>query len=1119
MDPPREPKWVFRRVELAASGLYDEVSGCKDGYCLLQRDRVNAHGRMSKMFAVYSNAQYAHQMSMSEDETDAANTMLDRNISRGVMRGYSSNLYYGFHKTPSIMVLDMEYSNSSVEGKRLRDLFSCATIPPGGVAEINDMTVAFKEDIKTVVSIVVNGMRRSGYSDPAFSVHLSTGLKPSAHIHFHSVLFADDRQKYSWLRAVCGNDLDLHPRASAVVDWVTLNRVSGAMRIPGFAKAGTTRVLVRSPWLCDSLDTKVKCEQHAMFLYPWATAEHARPVAPIVDRPKPRTAPAVDVVVQSTVPVDLSTPAVLILWIQSVLPGIRVDEVLVSSSTLMYVNHTGYQCPNATKSMKPHRNRLCVYITHKKGLQMSCCAPSCSVIGKSWKSDAIRPPSEVTAAIVAWFPDWGKLFDVRGIDTGDDFLADIRDGKLLTPTPAWDLEGVACRKLVDDIRVITHPDGQELLPFFGDDLLGMGTDRSTLIVEAAKGFGKTKKLVECIKSRFSGKDVLFITNRRILATNLHSRLSELGSSIYTDDCWKNAAGIVIFQLDSIWKIPEDRVFDLVVLDEVSTTFPHMEFKCMKKAPLVWTSFFNVCRRASKLIALDAFITPRETNILSLIRGAHNTTLRVYKSRPAASKTRYVYQEDKDLFLDQIVAELVSGKNVFVATLSRAFGERVCEEYTRAIGDKNYMMYSALTRDDVKKDHFSNVETHWSKFRLVVITPTCNAGISYEIPGYFHSVWLYACRGSASPGTLLQMGARVRDIRDNLVVFTFDCMSFIPSSMSTLLASDVGRKSILSRLCRTSGKSVGDALSAREELKLYNTRESELSRLSFPNVFASLLLHMGVTSVSKVGGKGKKRGALQQEPMSIDATTYNIHSKSVSEAAVLTPVQCDSLRRTRESGGFISDFDASCIVKSSLFSHFGEDLPQKALDYVCKSGCKNMSDFMWKWTNFKHLLRSRSVNPFVYTKPHDGKRRRLTDRDSLGIAESASFYAHMIDLTPDKFRVGSSVTVTTFVSRWETTESRDHFDRHVAHMAHSWSYYEEATDGESRNITARRVGVCAMALGRYGFVAKLGPKRQKGEQRVVVTPVFVDVGMQSIVDSISTDSAPCAAPCFTLPAHK
>lgn len=1093
----RPPVWVFRRADLERVGVYNERFGCTPGYCLIQRDRVRHDGVVTKMFAVYSEAQYKEQMLMPTENIPAATESLEHRLRiSDRASGYSGSIYYGLHKTPSVLILDLEFKSGSEEGKIVKALTG-STVLPSAIPRLEELGRLFDSDVVSLVGIVKAGFARCGYPDISYSVHKSAGLKPSAHAHFHDVLFSSDRQKHAWLRTVCGGDLDVHPRASCIVDWTTLNRSSGAMRIPGFAKTGTDRVLARDPYVYDSEDTRHACVSDPMFLYPWQRTDVSRPVMAVCPVESP-------VVVRRDAPepavVPYSAPAVLLTWVRACLDSHGVSAIadVVPMSYILTVDCQGCECPNSVKRGRPHRNRLCVYINHK-GLVLCCSAPSCRQFDKPWKSVPIPIPDDVEAAIKQWYPAWDA--QSAGVcDIGDDAMKAVSTGVVYSPCAAWGIPGCAGSLLTDSVRIIEHPDGEGLVDFFGDDCLGMGTDRHTLIVEAPKGFGKTKKLVDFVRAKCVGKDVLFITNRRILAVSLFSRFAELGAMLYTDNSWRDERGILVFQLDSIWKIQKGRQFDVVVLDEVSTTLPHFEFQCMKKPGVVWDSFLGLCRDAKKLVALDAFISPREVNIISLIRGASNTTLRKYLSRPAASKISYVYHEDADGFDTSILEEIEHGKNVFVATLSRAFGEGLRLAFTEKFGPDGVFMYSSLTRDDVKREHFIDVEAHWSKFRLVIITPTCNAGISFEVPGYFHSVWLYACRGSASPATLLQMGARVRDVHDGVVHIGLYRMRFLPAGVSSLLDRDMGLQSLLGVLRAKSG-ALGTELSIREQLLLYNTREKKLAAVAFPNVLVSLLAHMGVTSLTVVRkGPGLKRKRQDTDGV-FDPSTYNVTSQSVQGAALLTPAQRDLLTRIRERGEFISDFDASCIVKSALADTFECVIPPQAIDAFCANGCRDLSRYMWTWKNLGAVLRSTNPNPFVYSVDNVLKRRRITDTDHNVHALNARYYAGMLGLNAGTFVSGVTLDQAEFSKRWESEDHRTHFETNVAHVTRAWDYYY-TQEGEGR-VMARRLAVCDQFLSRYGFKTNVKRAGKGNKHKTLWTrPVFNDLGMQQCVEGLS-----------------
>lgn len=1145
----KAPRWVYKRKILEGEN-YSEELGCSPGFYVIQRDKKGTQYNM-KMFALVSREQVIRALLMPVEEAEKEERRFTYNIIRGNSIGWGCHLYYNFHRSnPSMLVLDTEFSSKCAEGMRLCQILSHDNVS-GFSLELVDLWVIFRSAVASLCELVLSSLKRTcpDGTDIDFSVHVSGGNKPSAHIHFSSVYFTGDRQKFKWLRALCGSDIDSNPLVFSIVDWAVLNRSGGAMRMPGSSKLGTRRYLSQAPdpelssLSSVSLWESNRNEFALKFMFPWPKSPDDGYTMPMFLDEKP----AGVMEKLSDGKSSLYFPSccdVLSVFIGSAFGiPISISGYTMRNTSFVTVACSSCCCPDPKRPGVVHSNKNCVFI-NQNGVSVMCWAPSCVTAGKPFQTAYVPLPVDCLVYLKTMFPCFASVQERSTIEPEMFKTAYGEANGMLRVPDSWDLFFSDGRRVLDGETSETIAD-DSMRPLFDGHFIPMACERSTLIVEAVKGFGKTKAIVDLV-ARSAGCDVLFLTNRRVLAVTLQSKLCHLGSMIYTDYPKPHEKGVIIFQLDSICKLDESRVFDLVVLDEVSTTMPHFEYRAMRDPESVWSRFCSVVRGCRRLLAMDAFITPREKNIIGLLRGGDSMHTIVYSHRPKYG-VRYIFHSCKKELTRLIIQTCEDGGRVFLASLSRVYGEAICAEINKRCGESSSIVYSSTTREDIKAEHFLDVHQHWSNYRCVVTTPTCNAGVSYEVDSHFDRTFLYGCRESAPAQTLLQMGARVRSTTTKEVHVYLQGIKPLSHTMAVPVEYDMRRDSFLQGASILSGCS--RAPSIREELYLYNSKERFENVVCFYNVFVKLLMHMDADCVSysnfSVDVKRKRddgdacadneekgpdvpmsqaplQPSTDERPAKIacgerrNLHTYNITPGNVRSAPDITSQEAGVISKSKEHGLFVDDVAAASLVKWEIRSSFGV-LPDLAYEYLCNDSASKLGTFKWWWYQLSSTVRNplgtemfKEVSAFPKIR---GVNASILKADKARLSWTTRLMACLLGLTPLNIHSGCTISEEAFSENWTNPSMRESMESMSGFVHDAASLYkkpEDQAEGEGGGVvdpTPRRVALCRKFVKRFGLSVKLTKSRRgptAGTRSVCTESVFRSMGMGEILDSMAAE---------------
>ncbi len=346
-----------------------------------------------------------------------------------------------------------------------------------------------------------------------------------------------------------------------------------------------------------------------------------------------------------------------------------------------------------------------------------------------------------------------------------------RLGALHADSDAWRAGAVHV-----NMRYLAWPPPQDAEAAQAEDLATLDAEvkswahqRATkaMCLESCMGTGKTTLQRALLSHAFPGKSALIVTYRQSLALELQRKLGDLGFVNYMDVQGsmhdRDRYPRVICQLDSLARLDELETpqFDLIILDEVESTLCHFASPTLSEPLATMRRLVAIMHQAGHVLPMDANLGAATHGFLERAGITKRTVVNAFRPPP---KTYWVVKSE-EAWLARIMADLQAGKNVVVASMSTeqlVTVQRLALE-AGVVNDAEVLVHTSKSDDAVKRK-LVDVDTLWSRYRLVMYSPTIEAGVDMS-RAHFDTMHVYCCRLSTTPMGLAQMTGRVRALRD------------------------------------------------------------------------------------------------------------------------------------------------------------------------------------------------------------------------------------------------------------------------------------------------------------------------------------------------------------------
>lgn len=287
----------------------------------------------------------------------------------------------------------------------------------------------------------------------------------------------------------------------------------------------------------------------------------------------------------------------------------------------------------------------------------------------------------------------------------------------------------------------------------------------TLVVHAQMKLGKTKQLHKYIQDHFTDDSTIcFVTFRQTFSHHIYRQFDtfELYSNIKSNLIDHKRYKRLIIQVESLYRIKLIESIDLLILDEVESIIQQLSSGLHKHFNASFAIFLWLLQTAKRVVCMDANISNRTYNILTRFRS--KPIHYHYNTWQTASDDTYYVTVNLNTWLEQLFNCVKNNKRVVIPTNSIT-DAKTCEGILlKEFPDLKIKIYSSENSISEKQLHFNNVHKYWSELDILIYTPTCTAGISYELE-HFDVLFGIFYNTSCNIEICRQMIGRVRQIKD------------------------------------------------------------------------------------------------------------------------------------------------------------------------------------------------------------------------------------------------------------------------------------------------------------------------------------------------------------------
>jgi len=453
----------------------------------------------------------------------------------------------------------------------------------------------------------------------------------------------------------------------------------------------------------------------------------------------------------------------------------------------------------------------------------------------------------------------------------------------------------------------------------------------TLLVRAAMGMGKTKKLQEYIASHFTKNayiapdkeyKILIVSFRRSYTADIRRKFSDY--VVYSDVRGPLIADKLIVQVESLHRIPETAEFDLLVLDETESDFEQFMSGLGMNPRKSWETIERLMVTSAHVVCMDAHLGSRTINMVQRLRPNRETKLQwnIYKN--GFDKT-YNLTSNLGAFLETLKSDISCGNKIVVPTNSHKYAITLQKFISSSFPALRIGLFDRHMSQEQKVRIFENVDSEWVNYDIVIYTPTITAGVSFEVP-YFHSVYAMFTGKSCGVESCLQMIARVRDLSTKTINVYFNCFGDrLPTDISEIekcLYNETGYfegAPELDQMPKTYNGNHNKCMYVDTpyfRLWLENMRVRNISSNNFIKHFVGYIVLTGAQIFElgelDVESAGKLAREFRDISRSMDAEFY----ENIAKSTLVGSDEADIIQRVQDSAT-----DKFALLKWDLFNYY------------------------------------------------------------------------------------------------------------------------------------------------------------------------------------------------------
>ena len=314
--------------------------------------------------------------------------------------------------------------------------------------------------------------------------------------------------------------------------------------------------------------------------------------------------------------------------------------------------------------------------------------------------------------------------------------------------------------------LINNNDDKFLLNHFNEFI--NDNNINSFCLKSTYNTGKTQ-LINNLLTTYNPNSVLFVSYRKSLSADLLHDFEHLNVKSYLDN--NLYAPRLICQLESLPRL-QDYYFnmdmpikyDWIILDESESLLNHFNSTTVHQKRKIYKLLSSLIRiKGTKLIAMDGDFSNRSFDFIKQF-GAY----KIIENTIKKNIKNFIITSNDIKFMNNIFNDVDNNKNIVIVSMSATQASKYEIILKDKYPTKNILLYTGLTDDNIKKEHFENVTEFWSKSDIIIYSPTVESGVNFNME-HIHHIYGIFSTGSTSQRAFFQMLARTRQTKDNNIL--------------------------------------------------------------------------------------------------------------------------------------------------------------------------------------------------------------------------------------------------------------------------------------------------------------------------------------------------------------
>jgi hypothetical protein len=300
-----------------------------------------------------------------------------------------------------------------------------------------------------------------------------------------------------------------------------------------------------------------------------------------------------------------------------------------------------------------------------------------------------------------------------------------------------------------------------------------------LAVQSEKGTGKTSNLIEAYFKNgliMDDMNILLISSRRTFGAKLLGDLDKYGFKLYSDfEDQYITHNRIICQVDSLLRLDKNK-YHIIIVDECESVARYMtsnHFTKNNKATMIINMYQSYLNSADNVYILDADLSDRCINYYQKVMGLEDNQFAIIINEYQLYKDYTVNYLRFNDWVNLIINHLKDNKKLVIPMASNSRAKDLRDLIVEKYPNKKLLFLNRDVDDKEKINIVKTVDEQWTKYDIVIYTPSVCMGVSYDRINHFDNIYAYGCEGSLGSQEFCQMIHRVRHPKNKIIYLTMD----------------------------------------------------------------------------------------------------------------------------------------------------------------------------------------------------------------------------------------------------------------------------------------------------------------------------------------------------------